>query len=328
MDTTEKGHYMEAETEKDERKKKHSARLGRWKVVLCGIVILCLLTATVILGIRVSALERSVKRQEQTVSELSGLGSADFSVSWAGKTWCSYGDSITGYNVWQPYVTEYFGFSEHYLRGVGSATFVQSDLIWYANEDGSLNSQPGIAGVTEAPSGTHEVEGYLCSDERIQTVPADVDLVVIMAGTNDAGPSISAPLGDLSYPFDETTFMGAVASTVVKMQEHCPDAVIVLASPFSGRGYEEEGQSKEEMRQNQTEPVYNDLGLTTYDYAKAIEQVAEYLSIPYIDVFESCGVNQFNRYEYLEDLVHPTEEGGKAIARVMIGRLKEIAPID
>ena len=301
---------------------------GRMQIAVVFIVVLMVLAAAVaVLGIRLISLERQVRAQAQTVTELSGQGNADFSVSWAGKTWCSYGDSITGYNVWQSYVTEYFGFSEHYLRGVGSATFVQSGLVWYANEDGSFNSQPGIAGVTEAPAGTHEVEGYLCSEERIATIPADVDLVIIMAGTNDAGPSISAPLGDLTYPFDENTFMGAVASTVEKIQKRCPGATVVLASPFSGRGYEEEGQSKEEMRQNQTEPVYNNLGLTTYDYAKAVEEVAGYLSIPYIDVFESCGVNQFNRYEYLEDLVHPTPAGGQAIAEIMIGRLKEIAPV-
>lgn len=290
--------------------------------------VLVLAAGVLILGIKTVSLQKQLARQAEILSGISGQSNTDFSVGWSGKTWCSYGDSITGYNVWQPYVTEYFGFSEHYLRGVGSATYVKSDLIWYANEDGSYNCQPGIAGVTEAPAGTYAVEGYLCSDERIQTVPSDVDLVVIMAGTNDAGPSISAPLGDMSYPYDETTFMGAVASTVVKMQKQCPDALIVLASPFSGRGYEEEGQSKEEMRQNQTEPVYNDLGLTTYDYARAVEEVAAYLSIPYVDVFESCGVNSFNRYEYLEDLVHPTVEGGKAIAEVMIGRLKDLAPIN
>lgn len=292
------------------------------------VVVVVFMTVSSVLGWKLLRLERHLQTQSEIVSEISGQSNTDFSVSWAGKKWCSYGDSITGYNVWQSYVTEYFGFAEHYLRGVGGATFVQSSLIWYANEDGSYNCQPGIAGVTDAPAGTHVVEGHLCSDDRIKTVPADSDLVVIMAGTNDAGPSISAPLGDLAYPFDETTFMGAVASTVVKMQKQCPNAVIVLASPFSGRGYEEEGQSKEEMRANQTDPIYNDLGLTTYDYAKAIEEVAGFLSIPYVDVFESCGVNQFNRYEYLEDLVHPTPEGGKAIAEVMIGRLKEITPIN
>jgi lysophospholipase L1-like esterase len=312
---------------KGDKMEKKTKRTWNKKGILLGLVALLLIGGMTWMGIRLKKMEDKLNLQSKVISDMSGQGDADFTVSWSGKTWCSYGDSITGYNVWQSYVTEYFGFSKHYLRGVGSATYVKSDLIWYANEDGSYNCQPGIAGVTDAPAGTHAVEGYLCSDDRIQTVPSDVDLVVIMAGTNDAGPSVSAPLGDLSYPFDETTFMGAVASTVIKMQEHCPNAVIVLASPFSGRGYEEEGQSKEEMRANQTEPVYNDLGLTTYDYAKAVKEVAEYLSIPYVDVFESCGVNRFNRYEYLEDLVHPTQEGGKAIAEVMIGRLKEIAPI-
>ncbi len=300
---------------------------GRVPRILILVLLIALTGCTGFLGFQFVKLNRRYEVLSESYQELSGYSNTDFAVSWAGKTWCSYGDSITGYNVWQDYVTEYFGFSEHYLRGVGSATYVQSDLIWYANEDGSFNSQPGLAGVTDAPEGTVTVPGYLCSTERIQTVPSDVDLVVIMAGTNDAGPSISAPMGDLSYPFDETTFKGAVASTVVKMQEHCPDAVIVLASPYSGRGYEEDGQTKEEMRQNQTEPVYNDLGLTTYDYAVAVREVAEYLSIPYIPVFESCGVNQFNRYDYLEDLVHPTAEGGKAIAEVVIGKLKEIEPI-
>lgn len=313
---------MNVTAKKDDHKKIGMPALGVVLAVVVGLTVIGLL------GWKILRLEQHLQTQSDIIRELSGQSSTDFSVSWVDKKWCSYGDSITGYNVWQSYVTEYFGFEEHYLRGVGSSTFVKSNLIWYANEDGSYNCQPGIAGITEAPAGTHTVEGYLCSDDRIKTVPADSDLVVIMAGTNDAGPSISAPLGDLSYPFDETTFMGAVASTVVKMQKQCPNAVIVLASPFSGRGYEEEGQSKEEMRANQTDPIYNDLGLTTYDYAKAVEEVAGFLSIPYVDVFESCGVNQFNRYEYLEDLVHPTPEGGKAIAEVMIGRLKEITPIN
>lgn len=249
--------------------------------------------------------------------------------TWEGKTWCSYGDSVTGYNVWQPYVTAALGFSEHYERGLGSSTYVVSGQTWYANPDGSYNSRRGFAGVTDAPEGTTEHEGYMCSWDRITTmIPQDVDLVVVMAGTNDAGPAISAPLGDLSYPFDETTFMGAVASTVVKIQEWCPNATVVLATPFSGRGVYEDGMTNEQMAADQTEPVYNHIGLTTQDYAEAVMEVAEYLSVPCIDVFGNCGVNQFNRSRYLEDLVHPNAEGGKAIAKVIIGGLKAIAPVE
>lgn len=244
--------------------------------------------------------------------------------SWKGKKWCSYGDSITQLKSWQDYITEYFGFAEHYERGIGSSTFTKSDQTWWANPDGSYNSRYGFE-TTEQPEGTTEHEGYFCSTDRINTmIPLDTDLVVVMGGTNDADLSLNIPLGDLSYPFDETTFKGAVASTIVKIQERVPDAVIVMCSPLSGRGPEDE----EHMHDNTTEPQYNGIGLTTQDYAEAMEEVCEYLSIPFIDVFGETGINSFNRNRYISDTVHPNEEGGKAIARVIIGRLDDLKPVE
>ena len=73
---------------------------------------------------------------------------------------------------------------------------------------------------------------------------------------------------------------------------------------------------------------YNLLGLTTQDYADAVKEVAEYLSIPFIDVFGSTGINSFNRNQYIGDIVHPNDEGRKAIARVMIGALDDLKPIN
>lgn len=301
-----------------------------WKGVALAAIIMAGLAMAAAAGawVKSEKVTESQKKEEVLESETNTDNISVSTSGWAGKTWCSYGDSITGYNVWQPYVTQYFGFATHYERGLGSSTYTKSDQTWYANPDGSYNSRYGFAGVTEAPEGTTTHEGYLCSWDRITTmIPQDVDLVVIMAGTNDAGPSVSAPLGDLTYPFDEETFMGAVASTVVKIQEWCPNATVVLATPFSGRGAYEEGMTNEEMAADQTEPVYNQLGLTTEDYAKAVMEVAEYLSVPCIDVFGNCGVNQFNRSAYLEDLVHPNQAGGEAIARVIIGGLKAIEPL-
>ena len=308
------------------------------KSTLALVSIICILTVALVaqsmfFNKEIQSLKKTLQNQNQdihAIAEELGLSvsaSSEFSVSWAGKKWVSYGDSITQMGGWQDYITDYFGFAEHYERGLGSCTFTKSDQIWYANPDGSYNSRFGFLDVTEAPEGTTEHEGYMCSWDRITTmIPADADLVVIMAGTNDAGITVSAPLGDLSYPFDETTFKGAVASTVVKIQEHAPHALIVLASPLSGRGPETE--DKEEQVANQTEPEYNLLGLTTQDYADAVREVAEYLSIPYIDVFGSTGINSFNRNQYIGDIVHPNDEGRKAIARVMIGALDDLKPIE
>lgn len=250
--------------------------------------------------------------------------SGSVNVSWRGKKWCSYGDSITQLKSWQDYITEYFGFARHYERGIGSATITKSEQTWWANPDGSYNSRYGFES-TEQPAGTTEHEGYFCSTDRINTmIPEDTDLVVVMGGTNDADLSLNIPLGDLSYPYDETTFKGAVASMIVKIQQRVPNAVIVLCSPLSGRGPEDETL----MHGNTTEPQYNGIGLTTQDYAEAMEEVCEYLSIPYIDVFGETGINCFNRAQYISDTVHPNDEGGKAIARVIIGRLETLKPVE
>lgn len=246
-------------------------------------------------------------------------------LSWAGKTWCSYGDSITQEAAWQDYVTEYFGFAKHYNRGIGSSTFAKNDQTWYANPDGSYNSRFGFAGVTEAPEGTTEHEGYLCSSDRIDaSVPEDADLILIMGGTNDMGSNV--PLGDLSFPFDEETFKGAVAATVVKIQEKVPGAVVVLASPLSGRGPEPaEGASLPDNRDVE-EVMVNELGLTTEDYRDAMEEVARAMSIPFIDVYGTTGINQWNRSLYIRDVVHPSERGGMAVARSVIGGLEQVKP--
>lgn len=257
-------------------------------------------------------------------SELNISGSSNVSVTWRGKKWCSYGDSITQLKSWQDYITEYFGFAEHYERGIGSSTFTKNNQTWWANPDGSYNSRFGFE-FTEQPQGTTEHEGYFCSADRIQTmIPKDTDLVVVMGGTNDADLSLNIPIGELSYPYDETTFKGAVASTIVKIQEWVPNAVIVFASPLSGRGPE----SETKMHDNMTKPQYNGIGLTTQDYANAMEEVCEYFSVPYIDVFGETGINCFNRSQYISDTVHPNDEGGKAIARVMIGRLDDLRPVE
>ena len=162
--------------------------------------------------------------------------------------------------------------------------------------------------MTEAPEGTTEHEGYLCSSDRINvSVPEDVDLILVMGGTNDMGSDV--PLGDLTYPFDETTFKGAVAATVVKLQKKAPGAVVVLASPLSGRGVDSGEESSLPANRDEEAFAVNGLGLTTEDYRDAMEEVARTLSIPFIDVYGTTGINQWNRSQYIRDVVHPSERG-------------------
>lgn len=236
---------------------------------------------------------------------------------WSKKKWCSYGDSITASNGWQPTVTGALGFGEHYLRGIGGTTFHEKGSVAWIDEEGNYLARPDNGGTQ--PEGSIEIQSSMCNNERItKTIPTDVDLVVVMGGTNDFG---NTELGDLSYPYDDNTFKGSVALTVERIQAHVPDAIIVLVSPVSGRvGEDDEGN---------TIPAIGGNGLTTEDYAKAIEEVAHYLSIPFIDVYGKCGINHLNRDKYLSDIVHPNNDGYvKKMAPVIVGGLKLIDPLN
>ena len=192
----------------------------------------------------------------------------------------TYGDSITANGGWQDYIRKYLNLNSVVNKGIGG-TFV-------CQKNGSSSA--------------------FCSISRIETVDSDADAVIIMGGTNDAGQGYE--IGDLTYDngFDVTKFKGALATTVRLMQSQCPNADIFVASPLGGRGTA--GQT-EDM------PVYAN-GLTTYDYAKACKEVAEFFCIPYIPIFEECFINPWNRTKYIADSVHPNNAGKKRIAEVMI----------
>lgn len=201
------------------------------------------------------------------------------------KTLITYGDSVTAGGLWQDLVRDNLG-----LANV-------------------LNS--GIGGTTIANGGE---DNYFCSDSRLSTLPTNYNMIFVMGGTNDMGKNI--PIGDTVYNggFDETTFKGAIASLIVKLQNLMPNTEIIFGTPLSGRGLV--------VGENATTNRKNALDLSTEDYAKAMIEVCHEFSIPCIDVFGETGINQFNRATYIADTVHPNAEGGKRIAKVVSNGLK------
>jgi lysophospholipase L1-like esterase len=208
-----------------------------------------------------------------------------------GKKLTTLGDSITAGATWQPYLMSKLGFASYTNCGVGGTKIA---------DDGSSTG--------------------MVTDSRISTIPLDSDVILLMGGTNDYG---SVPLGDLSYPYNVTTFKGAIAETIVKLQARCPNALIVCMSLLSGRGSVDANGNAV----NQTAPEYNSLGLTSEDYAYATRDVCHFMSTPFIDVFGGTGINQFNRATYISDTVHPNASGGTLMARVIVNGLKAIEPV-
>lgn len=282
-----------------------------------------------------------------------GLDTKYISVSysdWAGKIFAVYGDSITALNQnpntntfvkdsWAGKIKDYYNFADCKVRGRGASTVSQlgnwGGQSIYINEQGDydLTNNSEHDGYTER-------KGQFCSWDRIfySLNPIDTDLIIVMGGTNDWIQSV--PIGDTDWvsqdstdedwaassyysifngDFNVRTFKGALASIVLKMQSLKPDAVIVLASPLSGRTGAKGGRD--------TSLDKNSINLTMQDYAKSVCEVAEFMSVPFIDIYGKTGINIFNSPTYITDGTHPyTSKGNERMASVFIGGLKHILP--
>lgn len=156
----------------------------------------------------------------------------------------------------------------------------------------------------------YEDETSLSSDSRIENLPTDADVVCIMGGTNDWARTEMDTELVYNNGFDRTKFKGAVAYTVQKIQARCTHATIFLLTNIGGRG-------NSDPQVIQPLPPVSVNGNTPLTIRNATIEVAEYLNIPVIDTWE-CGINGFNRSQYIADSVHPNTEGCKLIADYVI----------
>lgn len=194
-----------------------------------------------------------------------------------GLKWCSYGDSITEQQRWQNYLVARYGLTLS-NKGLG----------------GSCVTGQTASSITP-----------MTDSARINTIDTDTNIITVMGGTNDFDYCTNiGSVEDLQTSYDESTFIGSVASIVKKLQARCPNARIILMSNPNTRG--STGQTSDSQQ-------ISSYGYTPYDFAVAMKEAAEWLSVDFIDVW-SCGINQLNRTAYVDDSVHPNIAGGRLIA--------------
>ena len=271
--------------------------------------------------------------------------------SWSGSVGIAWGDSITAINnpnsptdSWGAFVRDHFNMSVFYGRGIGGTTVKYSSgggSVSFINADGSHNSRNDSYNkdnyTGEVPAGTTKCRSAMCSWDRItQMIPSSIKdtigFIFVMGGSNDAvsdGNPATFIANDVTDPEWATSeyyavyggdynitssLKGGFASMVMKFQAWCPNAVIIVGTPLSGRG---------------TQGLINTtLGADSiYGVAQDIKQIAGVLSLPVIDVYQTSGINQLNRTTYITDMVHPYGlPGKKALARAIIGGMKGIVP--
>ncbi len=173
----------------------------------------------------------------------------------------------------------------------------------------------GIGGHRIARQQTPEEGDRVPFADRVDTMDADADIVVVFGGTNDFGHG-DAAFGTMD---DRTldTFCGAVHVLCLKLLERYPDAQLVFMTPTH--------------RCNENDGPYNLYGTrraaNLEGYVNAIQQIAGYYGIPVLDLFRTSGIQPnvpLIRERYMPDGLHPNDAGNERIARRLLGFLQSL----
>lgn len=190
-------------------------------------------------------------------------------------------------------------------EGAGTSSHDKMFTMLIEREYGAICQNYGIGGTRIARQKTPTEEKW--DRDFISRVPemdADADIVVVFGGTNDFGHG-DAPIGTMS---DRTpyTFYGALHCLYTALIEKYPDVPIVALTPLH--------RITEDIPtgDNKTAPVG-----TLKEYVNIIREVAEYYSLPVLDLFKESGLQPkipVIQQKYVPDGLHPNDAGNEILA--------------
>lgn len=144
---------------------------------------------------------------------------------------------------------------------------------------------------------------------RFSHMTDETDAVVVFGGTNDFGHG-NAPIGHFG---DNTpkTFFGALHILMKGLIEKYPDKPIIFMTPLHRRN--------ELDKSNLTGEVFK-------RYVDVIREMAEYFSIPIVDLYANVGIQPnipIQKKLFCPDGLHPNDNGHEKIAAMLAEFLKQ-----
>ncbi len=190
-------------------------------------------------------------------------------------------------------------------EGAGTSSHDKMYTMLIEREYGAICQNYGIGGTRIARQKTPTEEKW--DRDFISRVPemdADADIVVVFGGTNDFGHG-DAPIGTMS---DRTpyTFYGALHCLYTALIEKYPDVPIVVLTPLH--------RITEDIPTGDNKPA--PVG-TLKEYVNIIREVAEYYSLPVLDLFKESGLQPkipVIQQKYVPDGLHPNDAGNEILA--------------
>ena len=159
---------------------------------------------------------------------------------------------------------------------------------------------------------TTGAETYPLRLETLKNIDfSNVDIVTIAYGTNDWGGGYETvkPIDNKENAYDTNNFYGATRYSIKRLLEKYPHLKIIIVSPYY-RYKPETGEDSDTFKPN-TNPNYSLL-----DYVNALEVSSNDMKVPFVNMYNSMGVNKFNRENYFDgtDGVHFNANGMKLLA--------------
>lgn len=199
-------------------------------------------------------------------------------------------------------------------EGVGTSGYPKRYCDLIAIACGAECRNYGISGtriaVQKMPSDPPSFDLYFSS--RVESMDADADVIFVFGGTNDFGHG-DAPFGCMEDRTPET-FYGGLHDLYTRLVDRYSGKLIVIATPLHRLG--------ENSRNGERKP--NDAG-SLRDYVQAIRQVAEYYSLPVLDLFAVSGMQpavESQRKRFMPDGLHPNDAGHVLLAQKIISFLE------
>ena len=236
---------------------------------------------------------------------------ANYGANFKNKKICVYGDSLAangngGDNAWINILASILQFKEAYNRGIGGSRVTNTETRYaYIDANGDAYNRSSYASQQTVPTGYTEINPCMSLSERINTIPTDTDILIVLAGANDAsGVTLDA-------------IKTAYATMLDGIYARVPDARVLLGTLLYNHNWD--GSESEQIveKYNGIRSIIKDMG-ALYGY-------------PIIDFKSTMGVNNLNYAEYMDsDGVHYTtkNKGKNRIAEVAIPRVFDIKYIN
>lgn len=188
-------------------------------------------------------------------------------------------------------------------QGVGTTCIEKRFTDILARKYGAICRNYGISGTRIAKSEDSK-ENNFCT--RVETMSDDADMVIVFGGTNDFGTEF--PLGTMSDRI-QSTFYGALHVLLTSLINKYIASRIIIITPLHRSDCEKNHIGERNIRTANN--------LTLRNYIEVIREVAEYYSLPLLDLYATSGLQpeiDIIKRLYVPDGLHPNDAGHEILA--------------